>query len=118
MLSNLTVEHAPAIIKHVVEGAPKSSAMWEHWRGRYGHTEEEQEALWRSTQPAAQEEPASPAPTLSGTVDLTFQTFEGETRRVKAKFGESLLEIGKREDLPAMEGVCGGHLGELTSPRR
>lgn len=118
MLSNLTVEHAPAIIKHIVEGAPDSSAMWAHWRGRYGHTAEEQEALWHKTQAMDPRVSDTSTPSSNGVVDLTFKTFEGEIRQVKAKIGESLLEIGKREDLPAMEGVCGGHLGEWVTLSR
>lgn len=111
MLSNLGVEHAPAIIKHLRDGAPDSSPMWAHWRGRYGHTEEEQKAIWQATQKVSAEGTSPAISGSAGMVELVFKTFEGDERRVHAKIGESLLEIAKREDLPAMEGVCGGHLG-------
>jgi ferredoxin len=43
---------------------------------------------------------------------LVFKTWEGELKNVAAKEGETLLQVARREDLPSMEGVCGGHLGE------
>jgi hypothetical protein len=45
-------------------------------------------------------------------VSLMFKTFEGENRVVSAFIGDSLLNVARREDLPSMEGTCGGNLGE------
>lgn len=45
-------------------------------------------------------------------VQLRFKTFEGEIKEVEASVGETLLQVGKREGLPAIEGVCGGKLGK------
>ncbi|WRT70947.1 uncharacterized protein IL334_007946 [Kwoniella shivajii] len=106
MLSNLTLEHAPALISHVL--LPTKSKMWAHWRGRYGLTEGQQAEVWnrfnlykgRST--AAVDDAEQ--------VELRFKTFEGEEKVVKAGLGSNLLEVGKENDLPSLEGVCGGNL--------
>lgn len=45
-------------------------------------------------------------------VSLMFKTFEGENRLVSAFIGDNLLNVARREDLPSMEGTCGGNLGE------
>lgn len=46
------------------------------------------------------------------TVALRFRTFEGEEKNVKAKVGDSLLDVAWDNNLPSMEGTCGGNLGE------
>jgi hypothetical protein len=42
--------------------------------------------------------------------EVVFETWEGEEVRRQGRDGESVMELGKREDLGAMEGVCGGVL--------
>ena len=42
---------------------------------------------------------------------LKFRTYEGEVREVEGREGETLLQVAKKGDLPAMEGTCGGNLG-------
>lgn len=113
MLSNLTAEHAPALIKHLLDGRPTNDRMWAHWRGRYGLSEADQAQVWASVA-ASREDPAvETRQTEKGgkEVGLRFRTFEGEVREVRGTMGESLLEVGKQEGLPALEGVCGGNLG-------
>ncbi|WVR08814.1 hypothetical protein IAU60_005872 [Kwoniella sp. DSM 27419] len=102
MMSNLTAEHAPALISHL----QTPGSMWSHWRGRIGLTEGQQEDLWAKV---GKEPPAHEAPPAE-TVTLRFKTYEGEERVVQGAIGESLLSVGKRHDLPSLEGVCGGNL--------
>lgn len=97
------------------------SNVWSHWRGRYGLTEGAQAEVWAKVDPASesedaevkqsriQEVPTADTPTV---VQLRFKTFEGEIKEVEAKVGENLLQVGKRHNLPSIEGVCGGNLGE------
>jgi hypothetical protein len=130
MFSNLTTEHAPALISHLVPSSSRSEAgksnFWSHWRGRYGLTEGAQAEVWAKVDPASQAgeteevkdsgiEEANTPPTADTptVVQLRFKTFEGEIREVEAKVGENLLQVGKRHNLPSIEGVCGGNLGEL-----
>lgn len=113
MLSNLTSEHAPAILSHVLTGRPKGSGMWDHWRGRYGLTEAQQGDVWASVD-AGYGQAALDAVSKE-TVRLRFQTYDGEVREVDAELGRSLLEVGKANDLPSLEGVCGGNLGEYPA---
>ena len=109
MLSNLTAEDAPALLSHVTTGRPLHSGLWSHWRGRYGLTEEQQLDLWARVKPetlAAPEQGTS----LGPAVKLRFQTFEGEIKDVTAQMGDNLLHVGKENNLPSIEGVCGGNL--------
>ncbi|WVF67796.1 hypothetical protein IAT40_002557 [Kwoniella sp. CBS 6097] len=107
MLSNLTAEHAPALISHAL--SPSKGSLWPHWRGRYGLTEDQQADIWSKTgKPGVNEEAAQD--TQSDKVTLRFKTFEGEEKVVNANIGENLLEVGKKHDLPSLEGVCGGNL--------
>jgi hypothetical protein len=114
MLSNLTPSMAPSILEHIMTSRPPSSPIWANWRGRYGLSESQQAAIWSSVD-------ASREPVLEEKgegVQLTFKTFEGEEKKVRGVVGENLLEVGKREGLPALEGVCGGHLGECWLVRQ
>ena len=84
-----------------------------HWRGRYGHTEEEQAKIWASINPEPEivGEGLAESSTAAATVPLRFKTFEGETKVVDAKIGDTLLQVARQWDLPSMEGSCGGNLG-------
>lgn len=116
MLSNLSVSHAPSLLSHVLAGRPQHSQMWNHWRGRYGLSEAQQEEIWRSVDPAAQYHQSSPltreTEEKAEKVKIRFRTWEEEVRDVEGVVGQSLLELGKANELPSLEGVCGGNLGE------
>ena len=114
MMSNLLESHAPALLSHVLAGRPMHSEMWAHWRGRYGLTEEQQADIWSQVDPEAKlgDRVAIESGTKE-TVQLRFQTFQGEIRDVEARMGDDLLRVGKANNLPSIEGVCGGNLGEL-----
>jgi len=45
------------------------------------------------------------------TVQLKFRTFEGDLRTVNANVGDTLLQVARANELPSMEGSCGGNLG-------
>ena len=123
MLSNLRVEHAPAIISHVLAGRPRGSGMWEHWRGRYGLSTAQQLALWDKVNPARKDtspvgEDESGEDDVVGEKErvlLRFRTFDGQMREVMAEVGKTLLDVGKAEGLPSLEGMCGGNLGQSFS---
>ncbi|OXG18590.1 hypothetical protein C366_02695 [Cryptococcus neoformans Tu401-1] len=137
MLSNLSTEHAPCIIDHLFALAPSipsasvmpvaergtkpddsthaKGGMWTHWRGRYGLTGEQQALLWDSVDPSRQLHIASTSHETAEKkereiVTLRFKTYEGEEKVVQAQVGENLLEVGKKNDLPSLEGVCDGNL--------
>lgn len=99
--------------------------MWAHWRGRYGLTEAEQEGVWNGTAAAHAEERVAEVEGAASSLDsatdapkpkkewtLRFKTYEGDVREVAATQGDTLLEVAKQHGLPAMEGTCGGNLGE------
>ncbi len=121
LLGNLSHHDSPNLIDHVLENRPLSSSIWSNWRGRYGLTEQQQADVWRQVNPettgttstAATADASSMTSTASvgKTVLLKFKTFEGEIKEVEASLGENLLTVGRRNNLPALEGVCGGHLG-------
>ncbi len=117
--------------------AAAGQSMWSHFRGCFGKTEEEQQALWAEAaaenagsqaQPvSAGEAPfagvqaeATDAPYIKPgrSVQLKFVrhagTPEEETTEVTGRIGETLMDVAKRESLEPIEGVCGGHLGEST----
>ena len=45
-----------------------------------------------------------------GKVEVVFENWKGEEVRIEGDLGETVMEVGKREGLEAMEGVCGGVL--------
>lgn len=133
MLGNLLPSHAPSLLSHVLAGCPPSSHVWQHWRGRYGLSEEEQAAVWGNVEAYSRKDNSDYRPSVPETksdrglsnlkestkeVQLVFKTWEGEVKHVTAKSGETLLEVARREGLPSMEGVCGGNLGEWTEQHR
>ena len=106
MLSNLVPSDAPALLSHILAGRPADSAMWKHWRGRYGLTEVEQEGVWNGTNAAHAEERVAEAQGKAGQETdtetanervvgegskvegakyrLRFKTHAGEVREVQA----------------------------------
>ena len=48
-------------------------------------------------------------------VSLRFRTFEGDLLDIEAQIGQTLLEVARANDLPSLEGVCGGNLGKCFS---
>ena len=115
LLSNLDSSHAPAVLSHLLAGRPKRSGMWEHWRGRYGLTEAQQQTVWSKVDASVQETvdiPRVDPKQDREMVRLRFRTFEGDLLDIEAQMGQSLLEVARANDLPSLEGVCGGNLGE------
>jgi hypothetical protein len=123
MMSNLRPEHASDLIAWLTRSRDKGDDMWQFWRGRYGLTEIEQAGVWggvgwahgeekRAEELGTSKRADSASSDTSEMVTMSFKTYEGEMKQVEASTGETLLEIGKREGLPAIEGVCGGKLGE------
>lgn len=116
MLSNLRATDAPAVASFARDRTARS-AMWAHWRGRFGITEDEQARVWERVRSNFEkldkkEAGAATMASTTATVPLTFRTFGGEVRTVDAKLGDSLLLVAHEYDLPAMEGTCGGNAGE------
>ena len=91
-----------------------------HWRGRYGCTESEQEAIWTTKNGSFSNSDITPAKEeateAKKVVELKFKTYEGELRVVGANIGDTLLQVARANDLPSMEGSCGGNLGTSPSP--
>ncbi|GMK56746.1 hypothetical protein CspeluHIS016_0305860 [Cutaneotrichosporon spelunceum] len=123
LLSNLRAGDAAALAAFAARREP-TSAMWAHWRGRLGLDEAQQAKVWEGIQ--ANFAPATAKGTGSERtrgergerVSLAFRTFEGEVRRVDARVGDSLLSVAHQNQLPAMEGTCGGNAGECSPWKR
>lgn len=125
MYSNLLPTDATAMLDYLspstsadlTSDTPKSFNT--HWRGRYGCTESEQEEIWITkngssgidTSPAKEE-----AKEAKKVVELKFKTYEGDLRVVEANIGDTLLQVARANDLPSMEGSCGGNLGMSPPP--
>jgi hypothetical protein len=98
-----------------------------HWRGRYGCTESGQEEIWAIKNPHLTSEMKTKATAEDAAVgeakgaakeqvELKFRTYEGDLRVVKASIGDTLLQVARANDLPSMEGSCGGNLGMFLPP--
>jgi hypothetical protein len=117
MYSNLLPTDASAMLDHftpsTLPSADPVKTINKHWRGRYGLTESEQEELWAIKNPHAASEAKAKEEVKEEkkVVDLKFKTYEGELRTVKASIGDTLLQVARANELPSMEGSCGGNLG-------
>jgi len=126
MYSNLLPTDASAMLDHLSLSTPINPPTFNtHWRGRYGLTESEQEEIWATKNPDSTSKsrtnsnttptPRSTSNTTSAKarkkVELKFRTYEGELRTVEASIGDTLLQVARANDLPSMEGSCGGNLG-------
>jgi len=120
MYSNLLSTDATAMLDHLTTSHSKTdkSQFNNHWRGRYGHTEEGQAKIWASINPDPETVGGGlgTSSDVTATVPLRFKTFEGEIRVVDAKIGDTLLQVARQWDLPSMEGSCGGNLGMSIPP--
>ena len=112
MYSNLLPTDASAMLEHVTPTIT-SDEFNKHWRGRYGLTESEQEDIWAIKNPHAASEAKAKEEVQQErkVIELKFKTYEGELRTVKASIGDTLLQVARANDLPSMEGSCGGNLG-------
>jgi hypothetical protein len=112
MYSNLLPTDASAMLDHLTPTLT-SDEFDKHWRGRYGLTESEQEELWAIKNPHAASEAKAKEEVKEEKkgVELKFKTYEGELRVVNANIGDTLLQVARANDLPSMEGSCGGNLG-------
>jgi hypothetical protein len=93
--------------------------MWNHWRGRYGLGEEQQRVVWGAVDASSEDNSALDGRKSSGKEvekekekgSIRFKTYDGEIVDVTAEIGQNLVEVGRANDLPSLEGVCGGNLG-------
>jgi hypothetical protein len=124
MYSNLLPTDASAMLDHLTLSKPPTTESGKtfnkHWRGRYGCTESEQEEIWAIKNPhiileaIAKGEAKGKAEReakVGEKVELKFKTYEGELRTVNANIGDTLLQVARANELPSMEGSCGGNLG-------
>jgi hypothetical protein len=118
MYSNLLPTDASAMLDHLTPLkqpiAESGKTFNKHWRGRYGCTESEQEELWAIKNQSLLRTDTTPVKEETREekkVELKFKTYEGELRVVKASIGDTLLQVARANDLPSMEGSCGGNLG-------
>ena len=123
MYSNLLPTDASAMLDHLSLSTPTNppETFSIHWRGRYGLTESEQEEIWAiqnpdSTPKSQTNSNTTPTPRNASAkakkkVELKFRAYEGELRTVEASIGDTLLQVARANDLPSMEGSCGGNLG-------
>lgn len=116
-LSNLRPTHAPLLMDHLInptDGTVKAELWRSHFRGLIGQPVESQVAAYE----AALHTLTSTSQKASGKqrerkrLPVRFITADGTTHDVSGYEGESLMEIAKREELGAVEGTCGGHLGK------
>jgi len=129
MYSNLLPTDASAMLDHLtpptLPSIDSGKTFNGHWRGRYGLTESEQEEIWTIKNPHTIHEATAKGEAITKAkgkaeqepreerkmVELKFKTYEGELRTVKASVGDTLLQVARTNDLPSMEGSCGGNLG-------
>lgn len=108
-LSNLRPTHAPLILDHLLNpsDATARSDLWrQHFRGIIGLPVETQVQAFESAVYAPKAKPVE-----RKRLPVRFTMSDGTTHDVYGYEGESLMEIAKREELGAVEGTCGGHLG-------
>jgi len=129
MYSNLLPTDASAMLDHLtpptLPSIDSGKTFNKHWRGRYGLTESEQEEIWTIKNPHTIHEATAKGEAIGKAeqepreekkvVELKFKTYEGELRTVKASVGDTLLQVARANDLPSMEGSCGGNLGMSPS---
>jgi hypothetical protein len=111
-LSNLRPTHAPLVLDHLLNpsDATARSDLWrQHFRGIIGLPVEAQVQAFETAVNSAKTQTAER--TERKRLPVRFTTADGKTHDVFGYEGESLMEIAKREELGAVEGTCGGHLG-------
>jgi hypothetical protein len=124
MYSNLLPTDASAMLDHhtpsTLSSTDSGKTFNKHWRGRYGCTESEQKEIWATKIHSLSRTDTTPVKEETReekkVVELKFKTYEGELRTVKASIGDTLLQVARANDLPSMEGSCGGNLGMSLLP--
>ncbi|TIC10731.1 hypothetical protein E3Q14_02644 [Wallemia mellicola] len=107
---NLRPWDSDKFLTNVVNGA----IHWPHWRGRLGYDPAKAvkaaEARSLDLDNGGAEVKEAIHAEESDIVKLRFRDAEGETHVVDALLGETLMNVGRRESLGNVEGVCDGKL--------
>lgn len=112
-----------SIVSHPLSPTSASpSALLPLWRGTTGLSKTtlqilHSEAVETSAGIAIPWESREVSPTpqeAEEEVTLVFRSWEGDEAEFDSKVGETLMDLGKRLELGAIEGVCGGVL-EVSS---
>jgi hypothetical protein len=128
LLGNLRPADASLLIDAVTTQplsptAASPAKLLPHWRGVTGLTKSAMLSLHAD---AAEASTGIVPPWEQGEVEvapageevpLVFRSWEGEEAEFDGRVGETLMDLGKRLELGAIEGVCGGVL-EVCRSRR
>lgn len=109
-----------SIVSHPLSPTSASpSALLPLWRGTTGlskialqslHVEAAETSTGVAIPWETREVSPTPQEAEEEEVTLVFRSWEGDEAEFEAKVGETLMDLGKRLELGAIEGVCGGVL--------
>lgn len=108
---NLRPWDSPKFLKNIMS----NSIHWPHWRGRMKvdpeFAVEASKVRSLDLESCASENKEALDAEESDIVKIKFRDAEGEIHEVDGLLGETLMNVGRREKLGNVEGVCDGHLG-------
>ncbi|KAJ3398351.1 Adrenodoxin, mitochondrial, partial [Chytridiales sp. JEL 0842] len=130
----LTPSHVPSFLSNLQKGF----VQWENWRGCFNASKKDQIAMYRfaTTTETLQNEgvkgkvgcvtdtegmkakmvdgeiviDSTPSTTEKDTVGITYVLPDSSVKTLKVPIGKRLLDVGKENQIPTIEGVCDGHL--------
>ncbi|KAI8918431.1 Sucrase/ferredoxin-like-domain-containing protein [Powellomyces hirtus] len=94
--------------KTFINAVTNNDVIWDKWRGRMGLSKDEQKNLYRQSTPTTGSAHL-PAGTAS-TIEMTFILPNNTAQSFPVPLGETLMTVGRDNELPNIEGTCGGNL--------
>ncbi|TPX66625.1 hypothetical protein SpCBS45565_g04347 [Spizellomyces sp. 'palustris'] len=98
--AHLDDQDASTLLSSVLSNQP----LWSKWRGRMGLDKKEQIALYQQSTGTCQ------PPTQTDQIDVTYLLPDRSTCTLSVPIGKRLMDVGKENEMPSIEGTCGGNL--------
>ncbi|KAJ3175975.1 hypothetical protein HDU87_005640 [Geranomyces variabilis] len=94
----------------LLDAVVQDEVIWNKWRGRIAMHKEEQTELYLAASKAGTHQQAAPTSAAGETVEMTFILPNDTEKTFQMPLGASLMEVGRDNEMPNIEGTCGGNL--------
>ncbi|KAJ3158860.1 hypothetical protein HDU86_002548 [Geranomyces michiganensis] len=94
----------------LLEALVKDEIIWSKWRGRVAMSKEEQTQLYLSNLGSPAHQQAATTSAAGESVEMTYILPNDTEKTLHVPLGASLMEVGRDNEMPNIEGTCGGNL--------
>lgn len=94
-------------VSSFLDAVLENKVVWNKWRGRMGLSKDDQVKLYQQAKSKPLGAGTSENP---GEISITYILPDDTTETIRVPMGKRLMDVGKENDIPSIEGTCGGNL--------